>query len=176
MTRSDAELVARVRQSDDPNAFGELVRRYQSPVRAFLRQMTRGDGPQADDLAQETFVRAWRRLDSFRAEGRFSTWVFGIAANEFRQRLRRERRRLEREAQTAASDPEPGDAGGSVGLRLDVDEALMRLNLAERAAVVLCCQHGLTHEEAAQALGTPLGTVKTNILRGKEKLRRWLQI
>jgi RNA polymerase sigma-70 factor (ECF subfamily) len=52
----------------------------------------------------------------------------------------------------------------------------MGLSLAERAAVVLCCQHGLTHEEAAQALDTPLGTVKTNILRGKEKLRRWLQL
>jgi DNA-directed RNA polymerase specialized sigma24 family protein len=61
------------------------------------------------------------------------------------------------------------------GLRLDLDEALLRLTLPERAGILLCCQHGLTREEAAQTLRAPLGTIKTNILRGKEKLRRWLQ-
>jgi RNA polymerase sigma-70 factor, ECF subfamily len=61
-------------------------------------------------------------------------------------------------------------------LRLDLTEALKRLNSNERAAVVLCCQNGLSHDEAADALGCPLGTVKTNVLRGKEKLRKWLAI
>lgn len=91
---SDADLIARVLEAGDPNAFGELVRRYQSPVRAFLRKLTRGDDALADDLAQETFLRAWRKLETFRGESRFSTWLFGIAVNEFRTRLRRDRRHL----------------------------------------------------------------------------------
>jgi RNA polymerase sigma-70 factor (ECF subfamily) len=173
---SDAHLIAHALQAGDPNAFGELVRRYQSPVRSFLRKLTRGDEALADDLAQETFLRAWRRLETFRAEARFSTWLFGIAMNEFRGRLRRDRRHPWDEPGDRTSDPEPAVEGPPAGLRLDLDEALGRLTLPERAAILLCCQHGLTHEEAAQTLHVPLGTVKTNILRGKEKLRRWLEL
>jgi RNA polymerase sigma-70 factor (ECF subfamily) len=173
---SDADLIARVLQAGDPNAFGELVRRYQSPVRSFLRKLTRGDAALADDLAQETFLRAWRKLETFRGEARFSSWLFGIAVNEFRGRLRRARRQPWDEPGDQASDVEPVVEAPPAGLRLDLDEALLRLTLAERAAILLCCQHGLTHEEAAQSLCSPLGTVKTNILRGKAKLRRWLEI
>jgi RNA polymerase sigma-70 factor (ECF subfamily) len=72
---SDAHLITRVLRAGDPNAFGELVRRYQSPVRSFLRRLTRGDEALADDLAQETFLRAWRKLETFRAEARFSSWL-----------------------------------------------------------------------------------------------------
>jgi len=85
---SDADLIARVLLDDDQNAFGELVRRYQSPVRAFLTRMTRGDSHLADDLAQETFIRAWKHLASFRGGARFSSWLFGIAVNEFRSACR----------------------------------------------------------------------------------------
>jgi RNA polymerase sigma-70 factor (ECF subfamily) len=173
---SEADLITRVLQAGDPNAFGELVRRYQSPVRSFLRRLTRGDEALADDLAQETFLRAWRKLETFRAEARFSTWLFGIAVNEFRARLRRDRRQQWNEPDDRAADPEPIVEAPPAGLRLDLDEALRRLTLPERAAILLCCQHGLTHEAAAQALRSPLGTVKTNILRGKEKLRRWLEL
>ena len=173
MAFSDGDLIARVLESGDPNAFAELVRRYQSPVRAFLRRMTRGDAALADDLAQETFIRAWRKLETYRNESRFSTWLFGIAVNEFRGRARRVRRLREEEA---SPGPEPAVEPVSPGLRLDLNEALLRLTLGERAAIVLCCQNGLTHDEAAVALGCPLGTVKTNVLRGKEKMRRWLQV
>ena len=172
---SDANLIARVLEAGDPNAFGELVRRYQSPVRAFLRKLTRGDDALADDLAQETFLRAWRKLETFRGESRFSTWLFGIAVNEFRTRLRRDRRHLWEDPGGQSAAPEPTTNPSLQGLRLDLDEALSRLTLPERTAILLCCQHGLTHEEAAQTLRAPLGTVKTNILRGKEKLRRWLK-
>ncbi len=174
MALADADLVARVRQCGDPNAFGELVRRYQSPVRAFLARLTRGDQAVADDLAQETFVRAWQNLSRFRGESRFSTWLFGIAMNQFRQRRRRERRHSPPPIEAAVTEAEPVAATPRPGVGLDLAEALERLPLAERAAVVLCCQYGLTHEEAAQALDCPLGTVKTNILRGREKLRYWL--
>ena len=171
---TDADLIARVLEAGDPNAFGELVRRYQSPVRAFLRKLTRGDAALADDLAQETFLRAWRKLEKFRAESSFSTWLFGIAVNEFRSRLRHDRRHVWEDPQDHSAEPEPVSEPSLSGLRLDLEQALLRLTLPERAAIVLCCQHGLTHEEAAQTLHAPLGTVKTNILRGKEKLRHWL--
>ena len=78
---SDAELILAVQQEGDARAFAELVRRHQSRVRALLRRLARGDAMLADDLAQETFVLAWRHLGRFRFEARFSTWLFTIANN-----------------------------------------------------------------------------------------------
>ena len=77
----DAALIARVVVNDDRHAFAELVRRHQSAVRACLRKLTAGNHALADDLAQETFVLAWRNLKSFRQEARFSTWLYRIATN-----------------------------------------------------------------------------------------------
>jgi len=167
---TDADLIARVLSSEDQHAFGELVRRYQSPVRAFLVRLTRGDAHLADDLAQETFVKAWRKLQTYRGSAKFSTWLFGIAYNEFRT-VARQRKEL---ALEDADEPAKSAADSRSDLRLDLTEALKGLHSSERSAIVLCCQNGLTHEEAAQVLDCPLGTVKTNVLRGKEKLRRRL--
>ncbi|HZP58758.1 MAG TPA: sigma-70 family RNA polymerase sigma factor, partial [Opitutaceae bacterium] len=141
-------------------------------MRAFLTRMTRGDSHLANDLAQETFLKAWQKLRTYRGGARFSTWLFGIAYNEFRMASRR-RKELALE-DMAEPPPEPaGPAAVSRSqLRLDLAEALKVLNADERAAVILCNQNGLSHEEAAQVLDCPLGTVKTNILRGKEKLKR----
>jgi len=173
---TDADLIARVLAHEDHNAFGELVRRNQSSVRAFLTRMTRGDSHLADDLAQETFLKAWQKLQTFRGGAKFSTWLFGIAINEFRGAARR-RKELALE-DMADLPPEPGEPSAvpNSNLRLDLTEAFKLLNSDERAAVILCCQNGLSHEEAAQVLDCPLGTVKTNILRGKEKLKRQLSL
>jgi RNA polymerase sigma-70 factor (ECF subfamily) len=171
---TDADLIARVLTREDQHAFAELVRRYQSPVRAFLTRLTRGDAHLGDDLAQETFLKAWRKLHTYRGSARFSTWLFGIAFNEFRT-VARQRKELTLddidELPAEAAQPATDSPGG---LRLDLTEALKQLHSNERAAVLLCCQNGLSHEEAAEALDCPLGTVKTNVLRGKEKLKRWL--
>ena len=175
MSFTDADLIARVLAHEDHNAFGELVRRNQSPVRGFLTRMTRGDAHLADDLAQETFLKAWQKLQTFRGGAKFSTWLFGIAVNEFRGAARKRKELLLEEMEAVTVGPEPSAATDSA-LRLDLTAALKRLNSEERAAIVLCCQNGLSHEEAAQVLDCPLGTVKTNILRGKEKLKRWLSI
>ena len=174
MSFTDTDLIARVLSREDHNAFGELVRRYQSPVRAFLTRMTRGDAHRADDLAQETFLKAWQKLRTYRGGARFSTWLFGIAFNEFRMASRRQKELAWEETDEPPLESEEPAATRDRHLRLDLTEALQRLNSSERAAVVLCCQNGLSHEEAAQVLDCPLGTVKTNILRGKEKLRRYL--
>jgi RNA polymerase sigma factor (sigma-70 family) len=173
---TDADLIARVLLRADENAFGELVRRYQSPVRGFLTKMTRGDSHLADDLAQETFVKAWEKLDTFRGAARFQTWLFGIAINQFRQTARK-RTELALD-DLDAIPPEPTHAGEAeqTGIRMDLDEAMKNLSASERAAIILCYQNGLSHEEAAGVLNSPLGTVKTNVLRGKEKLRRSLML
>ena len=174
MSFTDADLIARVLSREDHNAFGELVRRYQSPVRAFLTRMARGDSHLADDLAQETFLKAWKKLSSYRGGARFSTWLFGIAINEFRAAARSRKEFIAHDFSEDSSEGELTAPDSNTRLRLDLTEALQRISSEERAAILLCCQNGLSHEEASQALGCPLGTVKTNILRGKEKLKRLL--
>ncbi|MDQ6630330.1 MAG: sigma-70 family RNA polymerase sigma factor [Verrucomicrobiota bacterium] len=174
MSFSDADLIARVLLKADQNAFGELVRRYQSPVRFFLVKMTRGDLHLADDMAQETFLRAWQKLDSFRGDAKFQTWLFGIAYNQFRTEARRNKELALEDVEDLPPEKFEGSATSSSHLRMDLDEAMKVLTTAERAAIVLCCQNGLSHEEAAKVLECPLGTVKTNVMRGKEKLRKQL--
>lgn len=176
MAFSDADLIARALLQEDQNAFGELVRRHQSPVRGFLQKLARGDAHLADDLAQQTFIRAWQRLESFRGEAKFSTWLFGIAYNEFRMEARRRKELSVEEIAEIPPEPNQPAAAEQSNLRMDLNEAMKTLTPAERAAMVLCCQNGLSHDEAAQVLECPLGTVKTNILRGREKLRKKLAL
>jgi RNA polymerase sigma-70 factor (ECF subfamily) len=169
---TDADLVTRVLVDDDQHAFGELVRRHQSSVRGLLRQLARTDIALADDLAQETFLRAYKYICSFRGESRFSTWLYRIAYNCFREHARRRKELvgIDEEQLQNKQDPQVADPG----LRHDLMHALNLLPLSERTAVLLCCQNGLSHDEAARVLEIPLGTVKTNVLRGREKLKRAL--
>jgi len=173
---TDADLIARSLLREDQNAFGELVRRYQSPVRGFLAKMADGDMHLADDLAQETFVKAWKKLGTFRSDAKFSTWLFGIACNEWRMHVRGRKELALADLAEPPAELEQPEAATTSNLRLDLAAAMKRLTPAERAAIVLCCQNGLSHDEAAQALGWPLGTVKTQVLRGREKLKRSLAV
>jgi len=169
---TDADLVARVLVDDNQHAFGELVRRHQSSVRGLLRQLARSDFALADDLAQETFLRAYKNVRSFRGEARFSTWLYRIAYNCFREHARRRKELvgIDEEQLQSEHDPQVADPG----LRYDLMHALSLLPLPERTAILLCCQNGLSHDEAARVLEIPLGTVKTNVLRGREKLKKML--
>lgn len=172
MPLTDADLVARVLLDDDHHAFAELVRNHQSSVRGLLRQLTRTDVALADDLSQETFLRAYKNLRSFRGEARFSTWLYRIAYNCFREnaRKRKEFVGVDDEQLQMEQDPKTVDPA----LKHDLMHALGLLPLHERSAILLCCQNGLSHDEAARVLDIPLGTVKTNVLRGREKLKRTL--
>jgi RNA polymerase sigma-70 factor (ECF subfamily) len=169
---SDADLILATLERDDRRAFAELVRRHQSQVRTVLRRLTRGDQGLADDLAQETFVLAWRNLKAFRFEARFSTWIYRIAFNAWQSEARK-RREVVMEMDDAA--PLPGsdtfDELPDVASRVDLERAMTLLSDGERAAIAACYYADLSHEEAAQALGIPVGTVKTNILRAKAKLK-----
>jgi RNA polymerase sigma-70 factor, ECF subfamily len=168
MSPSDADLIARVLARDDRHAFSTLVRRHQSAVRGLLRRLTCGNESQADDLAQETFWRAYRGLRGYRAGARLSTWLHRIAYNVFLNSIRR-REPTGLEEPTAAT---PG--GNHAMLRHDLAHALVDLAPAERAAITLAFGREHTHQEVAAILDCPLGTVKTHIARGKEKLRKRL--
>ena len=176
MPFSDADLITRSLLQEDQNAFGELVRRHQSPVRGFLLKLTRGDTHLVDDLAQQVFIRAWQSLRSYRGEGKFSTWLFTIAYNEFRMALRKRKELAFEELDELPTAPAQAATNEQSNLRLDLAEAMKTLTSAERAAIVLCCQNGLSHKEAARVLGCPVGTVKTHVLRGREKLRKKLKL
>ena len=169
---SDADLILAIIERDDRGAFAEIVRRHQSQVRTVLRRLTKGDVALADDLAQETFILAWRNLRHFRFEARFSTWVYRIAFNAWQSDARKRREvLLDTDDEMPAFEiaaPEPGVDAAS---RIDLERALTTLSDGERAAISACYYADLSHEEAAEALGLPLGTVKTHILRAKAKLK-----
>jgi RNA polymerase sigma-70 factor (ECF subfamily) len=176
---TDAQLIARCIVGDDRHAFAELVKRHQSGVRACLRKLTAGNHALADDLAQDTFVLAWRNLKSFRQEARFSTWLYRIATNCWLAQARKRREELlgDRDAELGDDAEEaPGsahaaDPARASTMKIDLERAMARLSDAERAAIVQCYHNDLSHEEAAYVLGCPVGTVKTHILRGKQKLK-----
>jgi len=178
---TDAQLIARVVVQDDRHAFSELVRRHQSAVRATLRRLTAGNHALADDLAQETFMLAYRNLKSFRQEAQFSTWLYRIATNAFLADARKRKEELlgdrdadlvaDEDAEPAGHDESAGDHARGAALRLDMERALAVLSDGERAAIVQCYHNDLSHEEAAYVLNCPVGTVKTHILRAKQKLK-----
>ena len=174
----DAALILAVLQRDDRRAFATLVQRHQSRVRTVLRRLTRGDEGLADDLAQETFVLAWRNLRHFRFEARFSTWLHRIALNAWRTEARRKREvllDLDDDELPAGDESAAADAP-DIAARMDLERAMATLSDGERAALTACYYGDLSHEEAALALGIPVGTVKTHILRGKAKLRARLAL
>jgi len=155
----------------DDAAFSELVRRRQGTVRGLLRGMA-GSASIADDLAQEAFVLAWKKIRSLRAPAAFSGWLRQIAVNVFLQHIRRAQAApvsiLPDEEHVAAADTT------DVDLELDLQRALSQLKPAERLCVVLSYQEGLSHSEIVELTGLPTGTVKSHISRGSARLRATL--
>ena len=169
--RMDQDLALLARRGEQA-AFVVLMRRHASRVRALLRRM--GAEPAfADDISQEAFLAAWQSIAGFRGEASFGTWVCRIAARLYVRRRKAEARNI-----LMASPPEPeGQVSheGSSNARLDLDEALGALSPAERLCVSLCHGAGMSHSEAAAALGAPLGTVKSHVKRGLDKLKARLE-
>lgn len=171
---SDAALIIRVLIDDDRNAFGELVRRYQSQVRALLMKLTAGNREEADDLAQETFIRAYRYLDKFKGEASFSTWLYRIAYNQFVTSKQRADY-IEYHEDIGKTDTVEADSASTRILsRIDVENAMICLQPVERAALTLSYGHEIPHNEIARILQCPLGTVKTCINRARAKIAKKL--
>src|SRR4030095_8283732 len=138
---SDAQLIARCVVGDDRHAFAELVKRHQSAVRACLRKLTSGNHALADDLAQETFVLAWRNLKSFRQDARFSTWLYRIATNCWLMHARQRKEELLGDRDDLVADDDQnemphltetaGDLARSSSLKLDLERAMRVLSEPE---------------------------------------------
>ena len=167
--RHDTESAA-LAAAGGRDAFGELILRHGSAVRGLLRRM--GAAPDlADDVAQDAFLLAFEQIADFRGEGAFAGWLKRIAIRLYIRRWKRDRR-LDLMAQTPepqAADANQGD--GAAAGRMDLDAALKHLSPPERACVTLCYGGGLSHAEAAEALHIPLGTLKSHIKRGLERLK-----
>lgn len=167
-SQHDVELCA-LAATGERRAFGELVRRHGSAVRGVLRRMG-AQATEADDVAQDAFLTAFERIAEFRGEGTFAAWVKKIAARLYLRRLQRDRK-LGALTGEAVEDEADHHHRGDADAAIDLEEALKVLSAVERLCVTMCFGAGLSHSEAAEALNLPLGTVKSHVKRGLEKLR-----
>jgi len=168
---SDLELAARVAGSDDQAAFQQLVERHQAAIRGFLRRLTAGDHGTADDLAQETFLQAYRKITGWKASGTFTSWLHSIAYRQFLQHRRKHARQ-----QVVAEPPDAGiDPGQAADARIMLPQLMRQVSPEERACLTLAYATGMTHPEIVEITGLPLGTVKSHISRGRQKLQQWLK-
>ena len=155
----------------DSAAFGELVRRHQSQVRNFLRKLTR-EINLADDLAQDAFLHAWDKLHTYTGRGTFIGWLLKVAYTTFLQ----SKRKSSRYGEILEEAGHDADArGGSYSVQSEevsnLDKFLAVLTEEERAIMILSYACGLSHREIGDAAEMPIGTVKSIIFRGKEKIR-----
>jgi len=162
--------------SQDTAAFGELVRRHQSHVRNFLRKLS-GDHTLADDLAQDSFIHAWEKLQTYSGRGSFIGWLLKVAYTTFLQSKRKTKRYAEIinsaghvADQESRSQVLPDDE------ITDLEKFLAVLTEEERAIMVMSYACGLSHREIGDATDLPVGTVKSVIFRGKEKIRNSFDI
>ena len=167
----DHQLVARVVSAQDSAAFGELVRRHQSQVRNFLRKLS-GDMTLADDLAQDCFMHAWDKLQTFSGRGSFIGWLLKVAYTTFLQSKRKSKRYVEILEQVGhAAEIEERHQSVQSDEVSDLDKLLAVLTEEERAVMVMSYALGLSHREISDAMTMPVGTVKSIIFRGKDKIR-----
>lgn len=169
-------LIRRALTQHDNAAFSSLVEMHQGKIRSFLLRLSKQHDI-ADDLAQETFITAFRKLKSYQGTGSFSGWLFRIAYNCFLQYCRSLNRRAEitdeyigqLEVLTERYDSISSD-------QIDMEQAIAQLKQDEIAAISLCHSFGYSHQEVSDILKMPLGTVKSNISRGKSKLGKLLKV
>lgn len=168
--RAAEAAVVVLAMSGDRDAFSELVRRRQSWLRNLLRRLCR-DPALADDLAQQVFLRAWRSLPTLRSVAAFGAWLRRLAINTWLAHVRSAPPPMA--SLDSAELPVPV-AVASTAEQLDLDRALALLSREERMCVVLTYNEGMSHGEISLVTGLPLGTVKSHIRRGAQRLRSLL--
>ena len=174
MADADAELVLQT-QKGSPAAFEELVRNHQRMIHSLTFRMT-GSLADAEDLAQESFLRAYEQIGTFRGTAKFSTWLYRIAVNTCLNWRQSEARRFQlyshaAEEISARHDNEENSSGDQAN---EVQAALLKLPAKQRAAIVLTIYDGMNHAEAAQVLGCSETTVSWRVFAAKRKLKRML--
>ena len=172
----DESRLVELSLSGDPEAYAALVRQHQKMIRAVTFRMT-GSPDDAEELAQDAFVRAYRQLGSFNGAAKFSTWLCRIAINLSLDWRRRESRRAGLHSKWAAGLAAENDPGGGFPDELSrrVQEALNRLPAKQRAAIVLTLYENQSHAEAAKTLGCTEATVSWRVFAARQKLKRLLK-
>lgn len=177
--RDPDEALVLQSQKGDIAAFSELIRKYQHMIHSLTFRMT-GSMADAEDLAQETFINAYRQIDSYRGVSKFSTWLYRIAINACLSWRRREMRRKEATADWAESNAAQRDGTEdkteNCGIKDRMHEALLKLPAKQRAAVMLTLYDGLNHAEAAEALGCSETTVSWRIFTARRRLKKLLMM
>jgi len=168
---SDEALIVALAQTGDRDAFGELVRRRQSWLRNLMRRFC-SDPDVADDLAQQAFLLAWRDIRRLKDPRRFGGWFKRVAINVWRQHMRSNEPAQHALVHDETSAAAP--AAGRPGIAMDLDRALAALSDTERLCLVLAYHEGMSHREIATTVELPLGTVKSHVRRGGERLRQLL--
>jgi len=178
MSDTDEEKIWVLQSRDgNPAAFESLIRAHQRMIHSLTFRMT-GSMADAEDLTQETFIRAYRQLDSYQGTAKFSSWLYRIAVNACLNWRQREMRRDQIHTRWAGSNdalrsgPEPAADGDALGR--EVQAALMKLPGKQRAAVVLTVYDGHNHAEAAKILGCSETTVSWRVFAARRKLKRLL--
>jgi RNA polymerase sigma-70 factor (ECF subfamily) len=168
MDEDDAALVARIREGSD-RAFNLLIDRHQQAVRDFLRRLL-ASAADADDIAQDTFLAAWEGARLYRGGASVRSWLCAIAWRKAKGAQRSWFRSRVRETIYREQASRAGESHASAEDRLAVKQALLTLPIDQRAVVALCLAQDFSHNEAAEALGLPLGTVKSHVSRGRARL------
>ena len=169
---SDISLVTQVAVFHNKKAFDQLVRKYQSPVRRFFLNQTMGDEQLSDDLAQETFIKAYVNITKFKGISSFSTWLMRIAYNVFYDDIRA---RKQTEAIDTSAAVRKSSNSGDSNMKMDIYAALALLKPDERTCITLQLIDGYPIEQISKITGIPENTVKSHLRRGKEKLTIYLK-
>ena len=169
---TDIALVTQVAVFHNKRAFDQLVRKYQSPVRRFFLNQTLGDEQLSDDLAQETFIKAYTSITKFRGMSSFSTWLMRIAYNVFYDDVRSRKQTSDIDSPVVAHLASPG---AEAGLKQDIHQALATLKDEERTCITLQLIDGYPIDQISKITGIPDNTVKSHLRRGKEKLTIYLK-
>jgi RNA polymerase sigma-70 factor (ECF subfamily) len=168
----DLRWIAQVTLLGDTRGFDKLTQKYQSSIRRFFLNLTMGDAPLSDDLAQETFIKAYLKLSSFKAVSGFSTWLFRIAYNVFYDTMRSKKPMADIDENEINRIHSVNNEFSSENI--DIYNAIKLLRHEEQTAVLLFYIEDKSHSDIAKIMNCPLGTVKTYILKGKEKLGTYL--
>ncbi len=170
---NDISLVAQVVVFKNTKAFDQLVQKYQSSIRRFFLNQTCGDSELSDDLAQDTFIKAYTSLASFKNLSSFSTWLYRIAYNVFYDYIRSRKETADLDAREV--DVMNSTEQENVGQQMDVYQSLKMLKEVERTCITLFYMEDVSIDKIAGITGIPTGTVKSHLSRGKEKLATYLK-
>lgn len=166
---SDEQLVAIIQASADQRAFDVLFRRHHTKLRNFLK--CRMQEAMADDVLQETYIKAFTRISKFKAEAAFSTWLFSIALNEYKQFIRKAGI-FEKLKDSLFRQPKPHKTTAEIDVLMDFTKSAAALSTVQYNVYVLSRVYGYSHREIAEHTKLPLGTVKTHILQAETLIKK----